>query len=105
MDIKKSLKDVVVLLVICSVFAVVLAAVNSVTAPIIADRLAAAASLSAIIGATKEFTPARATPNTAQIITRTITSFADFLKFMLFYLSFPKLWALSTFQHKERECS
>ena len=43
MDIKKSLKDVVVLLVICSVFAVVLAAVNSVTAPIIADRLNAAA--------------------------------------------------------------
>ena len=43
MNIKKSLKDVVVLLVICSVFAVVLAAVNSVTAPIIADRLAAAA--------------------------------------------------------------
>ena len=43
MDIKKSLKDVIVLLVICSVFAVVLAAVNSVTAPIIADRLAAAA--------------------------------------------------------------
>ena len=43
MNIKKSLKDVVVLLVICSVFAVVLAAVNSVTAPIIADRLSAAA--------------------------------------------------------------
>ena len=43
MSIKKSLKDVVVLLVICAVFAVILAAVNSVTAPIIADRLNAAA--------------------------------------------------------------
>ena len=43
MDFKKSFKDVAVLLVICSVFAVILAAVNSVTAPIIADRLAAAA--------------------------------------------------------------
>ena len=39
MDFKKSLKDVVVLVVICAVFASVLAAVNSVTAPIIADRL------------------------------------------------------------------
>ena len=43
MDFKKSFKDVAVLVVICSVFAVVLAAVNSVTAPIIADRLNAAA--------------------------------------------------------------
>lgn len=43
MDIKKSLKDVLVLLVICSVFAVALAYVNSITAPIIADRLNAAA--------------------------------------------------------------
>ena len=43
MNIKKSLKDVVVLVVICAVFASVLAAVNSVTAPIIADRLSAAA--------------------------------------------------------------
>ncbi len=43
MNFKKSLKDVVVLVVICSVFATVLAAVNSVTAPIIADRLNAAA--------------------------------------------------------------
>lgn len=43
MDIKKSLKDVVVLVAICAVFAVVLAAVNSITAPIIADRLAGAA--------------------------------------------------------------
>lgn len=44
MDIKKSLKDVIVLFVICAVFATVLAAVNSVTAPIIADRLAGAAN-------------------------------------------------------------
>ena len=44
MDFKKSLKDVVVLVVICAVFASVLAAVNSVTAPIIADRLNAAAN-------------------------------------------------------------
>ena len=36
MDIKKSLKDVVVLVAICVVFATVLAAVNSITAPIIA---------------------------------------------------------------------
>lgn len=43
MDFKKSLKDVLVLVIICAVFATVLAAVNSVTAPIIADRLAAAA--------------------------------------------------------------
>lgn len=43
MNIKKSLKDVAVLVVICAVFAVVLAAVNSITAPIIADRLAGAA--------------------------------------------------------------
>ena len=44
MNIKKSLKDVIVLLSICAVFAVVLAATNSVTAPIIADRLAGAAN-------------------------------------------------------------
>ena len=44
MDIKKSLKDVIVLLVICAVFATVLAAVNSVTAPIIEARLNAAAN-------------------------------------------------------------
>lgn len=44
MDIKKSLKDVVVLVVICSVFATVLAAVNSITAPIIAEQLAGAAN-------------------------------------------------------------
>ena len=44
MDFKKSLKDVVVLVVICAVFATVLAAVNSVTAPIIADRLEQAAN-------------------------------------------------------------
>ena len=44
MDFKKSLKDVVVLVVICAVFASVLAAVNSVTAPIIADRLEQAAN-------------------------------------------------------------
>lgn len=43
MNFKKSLKDVVVLVVICAVFATILAAVNSVTAPIIADRLNAAA--------------------------------------------------------------
>lgn len=44
MDIKKSLKDVIVLVVICAVFATVLAAVNSITAPIIAERLEAAAN-------------------------------------------------------------
>ena len=44
MDIKKSLKDVIVLVVICAVFATVLAAVNSITAPIITDRLNAAAN-------------------------------------------------------------
>ena len=44
MDFKKSLKDVLVLVIICAVFATVLAAVNSVTAPIIADRLAGAAN-------------------------------------------------------------
>ena len=44
MEFKKSLKDVVVLVVICAVFATVLAAVNSVTAPIIADRLEQAAN-------------------------------------------------------------
>ena len=44
MDIKKSLKDIVVLVSICSVFAVALAFVNSITAPIIADRLAGAAN-------------------------------------------------------------
>ena len=44
MDIKKSLKDVIVLVAICAVFATVLAAVNSVTAPIIAERLEAAAN-------------------------------------------------------------
>ena len=44
MDFKKSLKDVVVLVVICAVFATVLAAVNSVTAPIIAERLEGAAN-------------------------------------------------------------
>lgn len=44
MDIKKSLKDVVVLVAICVVFATVLAAVNSITAPIIAEQLAGAAN-------------------------------------------------------------
>ena len=44
MDFKKSLKDVLVLVIICAVFATVLAAVNSVTAPIIADRLEQAAN-------------------------------------------------------------
>lgn len=44
MDIKKSLKDVIVLVVICAVFATVLAAVNSVTAPIIEEQLAGAAN-------------------------------------------------------------
>lgn len=44
MDIKKSLKDVIVLLVICVVFTGILAVTNSVTAPIIADRLNAAAN-------------------------------------------------------------
>ena len=44
MDIKKSLKDVLVLLVICSVFGVALAGINSITAPIIADRANAAAN-------------------------------------------------------------
>ena len=44
MNFKKSLKDVVVLVVICAVFATVLAAVNSVTAPIIAERLEGAAN-------------------------------------------------------------
>ena len=44
MDIKKSLKDVIVLVAICAVFAVILAYVNSITAPIIADRLNAAAN-------------------------------------------------------------
>ncbi len=44
MDIKKSLKDVIVLFVICVVFTGILAATNSVTAPIIADRLNAAAN-------------------------------------------------------------
>ena len=44
MDFKKSLKDVVVLVVICAVFATILAAVNSVTAPIIAERLEGAAN-------------------------------------------------------------
>lgn len=44
MNIKKSLKDVVVLVAICVVFATVLAAVNSVTAPIIAEQLAGAAN-------------------------------------------------------------
>ena len=44
MDFKKSLKDVVVLLVICVVFTGILAVTNSVTAPIIADRLNAAAN-------------------------------------------------------------
>ena len=44
MDFKKSFKDVAVLLCICAFFAVVLAATNSVTAPIIADRLAGAAN-------------------------------------------------------------
>ena len=39
MDIKKSLKDVIVLLVICSVFAVLLAATNSITAPVIKAEL------------------------------------------------------------------
>lgn len=44
MDIKKSLKDVIVLLVICSVFAVALATTNLLTADIIADKKAEAAS-------------------------------------------------------------
>ena len=44
MDIKKSLKDVVVLVVICAVFGTALAYVNSIVAPIIADRLAGAAN-------------------------------------------------------------
>lgn len=44
MNIKKSLKDVIVLVVICAVFATVLAAVNSITAPIIEARLNAAAN-------------------------------------------------------------
>ena len=44
MDFKKSLKDVVVLLAICSVFAVILAGVNSITAPIIAEMLEGAAN-------------------------------------------------------------
>ncbi len=44
MDIKKSLKDVAVLVSICVVFATVLAFVNSITAPIIADQLAGAAN-------------------------------------------------------------
>ena len=39
MDFKKSLKDVLVLLVICSVFAVLLAATNSITAPVIKAEL------------------------------------------------------------------
>ena len=39
MNFKKSLKDVLVLLVICSVFAVLLAATNSITAPVIKDEL------------------------------------------------------------------
>ncbi len=43
-DIKKSLKDVVVLFAICAVFGAVLAGVNSITAPIIADQLAGAAN-------------------------------------------------------------
>ncbi|MBO7196192.1 MAG: FMN-binding protein [Clostridia bacterium] len=43
MDIKKSLKDVVVLVAICSFFAVVLALTNSVTAPLIEKQMAAAA--------------------------------------------------------------
>ena len=44
MDIKKSLKDVIVLVAICAVFATVLAAVNSITAPLIAEQLAGAAN-------------------------------------------------------------
>ena len=44
MNFKKSLKDVLVLVIICAVFATVLAAVNSVTAPIIAQRLENAAN-------------------------------------------------------------
>ena len=44
MDLKKSLKDVIVLVAICAVFAVILAATNSVTAPIIKDRLEQAAN-------------------------------------------------------------
>lgn len=39
MDFKKSLKDVLVLLIICSVFAVLLAATNSITAPVIKAEL------------------------------------------------------------------
>ena len=44
MDFKKSLKDVVVLVAICAVFASVLALTNSVTAPIIENMLNAAAN-------------------------------------------------------------
>ena len=43
MDIKKSLKDVIVLVVICAVFGTALATVNSFVAPIIEARLAGAA--------------------------------------------------------------
>ena len=43
MDFKKSLKDVLVLFIICSVFAALLAGVNSITAPIIASKGDAAA--------------------------------------------------------------
>lgn len=43
MSFKKSLKDVIVLLVICVVFTGILAATNAITAPIIAGRLNAAA--------------------------------------------------------------
>ena len=38
MDIKKSLKDVLVLFVICCVFGTLLAAVNSITSKVIRDR-------------------------------------------------------------------
>lgn len=57
MSLKKSLKDVIVLFVICAVFGTVLALVNSVTAPIIADRLAGAANeaYNAVIPGAKGF--------------------------------------------------
>lgn len=44
MNIKKSLKDVIVLVAICVVFGTILAVVNSITAPIIAERLEGAAN-------------------------------------------------------------
>ncbi len=44
MNVKKSLKDVIVLVAICVVFGTILAVVNSITAPIIAERLEGAAN-------------------------------------------------------------